>query len=103
MKPRLNKFRLPNGNIDAVAWANEYMENVFFGTFLKNIRESDEISLEKLAKKTNLTVQYLQDIENKNIQTTAEIANKLGEALGYPGSIFAGICLNDIKKNSKLD
>ena len=44
------------------------MDNKEFGQYLKSLRESRDITLRELARKTNLSAAYLSDVENGSIK-----------------------------------
>lgn len=43
------------------------MENQTFGVYLKGLRESKDITLRELARKTGMSAAYISDIENDRI------------------------------------
>lgn len=83
-------------NVDAVEWANQKLQKINFGEFVKNIRLSDEVSQSELARKIGVTRQFLNAIELNKTPANIDLAIDIAHALGYPEFLFLEVCINDL-------
>lgn len=82
-------------------WEKELGPMTFGGT-LKNFRESEEISLDKYAKKLGISRQSLYDMETgKRIPTPKRVA-QIAKILGYSEKCLIELSLRDSLKNNGL-
>lgn len=85
--------------------AREVLQDVIyssFGEFVKDIRECDEVSQAELAKRMNVSRQYIHSIENDKSNVSLSVAVKIAKALGYPYEAFVEIFLNDMLRKSGI-
>ena len=85
--------------------AREALKNVLkssFGEFVKDIRECDEISQTELAKRMQVSRQFIHAIEKDKAKISLEMAIKVARALGYPYEAFVEIFLNDMLRKSGI-
>lgn len=73
-----------------------------FGEFVRDIRECDEISQTELAKRMQVSRQYINAIEKDKANISLEMAVKFAHTLGYPYEAFVEIFLNDMLKKSGI-
>jgi transcriptional regulator with XRE-family HTH domain len=85
--------------------AREALKNILkstFGDFIKDIRESDEISQTELAKRMHVSRQFVNAVEKNKANVSLEMAIKFATALGYPYEAFVEIFLNDMLRKSGI-
>lgn len=80
----------------------DVIENTRFGEFVKSIRECDEISQSELAKRMQVSLQFLNEIELGKSNVSIEFAKKIAEKLGYPHEAFVEILTNDLLKKIEI-
>ncbi len=73
-----------------------------FGEFVRDIRECDEISQTELAKRMDVSRQFINAIEKDKTNISLEMAIKIAGILGYPYDAFVEIFLNDMLKKSGI-
>lgn len=73
-----------------------------FGEFVKDIRECDEISQADLAKRMQVSRQYIHSIEKDKANVSLSVAIKIAKTLGYPYEAFIEIFLNDMLRKSGI-
>ena len=71
-------------------WAKES-----FGTFLRSIRESDNISQAELARRLDVSRQFLNAIEAERKAVGVELASRIADALGYSEELFLELAIRD--------
>lgn len=85
----------PNKNIisklEAIA-----EERLTFGSLLKSIRLSEELSQEEFAALLGISKQYVCDIERSRRCISPKLAAKYAKILGYSEHQFIRLCLQDI-------
>lgn len=85
--------RNKDGSVDA----NEYLEAklgpLTFAMMLRSIRECDEITLEKFAKRLGISRAALCDIEHGRKGVSPERAARWARVLGYSEPQFVGLAL----------
>lgn len=64
-----------------------------FGALLHSIRETDEHTLEDLAKRLGISRSHLCDIEKGRRAVSAERAARWAHALGYPEALFVRLAM----------
>ncbi len=85
--------------------AREALKDVFnssFGEFVRDIRESDEMSQAKLAKRMHVSRQFINAIEKDKANISLEMAIKIARALGYPYEAFVEVFLNNMLRKSGI-
>lgn len=85
--------------------AREALKDVLkssFGEFVRDIRESDEISQTALAKCMGVSRQFINAVEKDKAKISLEMAIKIARALGYPYEAFVEIFLNDMLRKSGI-
>ena len=74
-----------------------------FGEFVRDIRECDEISQTELAKRMQVSRQFINAIEKDKANISLEMAVKIARTLGYPYEAFVEIFLNDMLRKSGIN
>jgi len=77
--------------------------NSSFGEFIKDIRECDELSQTDLAKRMQVSRQFINAIEKDKANISLEMAIKVAHALNYPEEAFIEIFLNDLLRKSGIE
>lgn len=70
-----------------------------FGMALVNVRESLQISQYQLAKRSGITEEYLNKLENSKREPKARMIIRLGRGLGIP----PGDLLNEMDRLMRLE
>jgi len=74
----------------------------FFGEFVRDIRECEEIPQAELAKRMHVSRQFINAVEKDKANISLEMAIKIAHALGYPHEAFVEIFLNDMLRKSGI-
>ncbi|MCW5590064.1 MAG: helix-turn-helix transcriptional regulator [Legionellales bacterium] len=85
--------------------AREVLKDVIhssFGQFIRDIRTCDEISQTELAKRMDVSRQFINAIEKDKATISLEMAIKIAGALGYPYEAFVEIYINDMLRKSGI-
>jgi len=64
-----------------------------FGALLRSVRETDEHTLEELAKRFGVSRSHLCDIEKGRRGVSAERAARWARILGYPEALFVKLAM----------
>jgi len=86
--------------------ARELLKDVLnssFGSFVKDIRECDELSQTELAKRMQVSRQFINAVEKDKSVVSLEMVIKIAHALGYPNESFVEIFLNDLLRRSGIE
>ena len=81
---------------------DKFIEQINFGEFVKHIRESDEITQVELAKRLNVSKQFVNSVESRKANVSIEMAKKIADSLDYPYHLFVKILLNDMLKKADI-
>jgi antitoxin HigA-1 len=78
--------------------ALKYLENLrgsplTFGALVHSIRETDDHTLEDLAKRLGVSRSHLCDIEKGRRTVSVERASRWARTLGYPEAIFVKLAM----------
>ena len=85
--------------------AREALKEVFnqsFGQFVREIRETDEISQTTLAKRMRVSRQFINSVEQNKAPVSLKMAISIAKALGCPKEAFVEIYLNDLLKKAGI-
>lgn len=74
----------------------EHWETLTFSEFLKDVRESDDISQSELARRLGKSRQFIQAIEIGKTNVSPEMAKRIAEALGHFPEPFIEVLLNEV-------
>lgn len=69
------------------------LAKITFGSFVRGIRESDEITQTELARRLGTSRQYINAIETERQEVSIETAAKIGLALGYGAESFLEVLI----------
>ena len=73
-----------------------HWESLTFAEFLKDIRESDEISQAELARRLGKTRQFIQAVEVGRTNVSLEMAKRIAEALEHFPEPFVEVLVNEM-------
>ena len=73
-----------------------------FGQFIRDIRECDELSQTALAKRMQVSRQFIHSIELNKANISLQMVIKIADALGYPHEAFVEVFLNDMLRKSGI-
>ena len=72
-----------NHSIDAIDATKDIWDEMTFGSLIRSLRMSDEISQVELAKKLNVSKQFLSDVEHNRKDVGISFAKNVSSVLGY--------------------
>ncbi len=72
------------------------------GNFLWSIREGEEMSQVEMAKRLNISRQYLCDIEHQRRRVSLKMAVEFADCLGYSSEQFVQLALQEEVARSGL-
>jgi transcriptional regulator with XRE-family HTH domain len=78
-------------------------EKMTFGSLVRSLRISDEISQVALAKKIGVSKQFLSDVEHDRKDVGISFAKKIASALGYSIEPLLELLICDQLKRQKLN
>ena len=73
----------------------EIKSHLYFGEMVRSLRMCEEISQVNMAKKLNISRQYLCNIESGERRADVELAVKFAKILGHPEEFFISRLLED--------
>jgi transcriptional regulator with XRE-family HTH domain len=74
-----------------------------FGSLVRSLRMSDEISQVVLAKKLDVSKQFLNDVEHNRKEVGFGFAKKVSKALGYSIEPLIELLIRDQLRKQKLN
>lgn len=83
------------GSVRAIKELSEIWEKQSFGSFVKSIRESDNISQAELARRLDVSRQLLNAVEAERKSVGVELASRIADALGYSEELFLELAIRD--------
>lgn len=75
---------------------------VMLGTFIKSLRQSEDISQSEYALKLNISRANLCDIEKNRKLVSPERAARFAKFLNFPEKLFVKLALEDVLRQSNL-
>jgi transcriptional regulator with XRE-family HTH domain len=79
------------------------MESTTFGSLVRAMRETDEISQADLARKLEVSRQFLNAVEMGRSNVGLDFAKRVADALGYSVEPFAEILIQEQLKKAGID
>ena len=70
-------------SIDALEATQDIWQEMTFGSLVRSLRLSDEITQVELAKRVGVSKQFLSDVEHDRKDVGISFAKKVSDALGY--------------------
>lgn len=70
-------------SIDAIEATKDIWDKMTFGSLIRSLRMSDEISQVELAKKLGVSKQFLSDVEHNRKEVGIAFAKNVSTVLGY--------------------
>ncbi len=89
--------------LDAIEATNDIWEKMTFGGLIRSLRITDEIRQVELARKINVSKQFLSDVENNRKEVGISFAKKIADALGYPLEPLIELLIRDQLRRQKLN
>lgn len=74
----------------------EHWESLTFSEFLRDVRESDEITQSELARRLGKTRQFIQSIEIGRTNVSLDMAKRIAEALDHFPEPFVEVLVNEM-------
>ena len=79
------------------------MKNVSFGELVRSMRLTDEITQSELAKRLEVSRQFLNAVELGKSQVGLDFAKRVADALGYSAEPFAEILVKEQLRKAGID
>ena len=92
-----------NHTVDALEATKDIWNKMTFGSLIRSLRTSDEISQTELAKKIGVSKQFLNDVEHNRKDVGFEFAKKLASALGYSIDPLLELLIKQKLKRQRLN
>ena len=90
-------------SIDAVEATKDTWKKMTFGSLIRSLRISDEITQVELAKRLGVSNQFLSDVEKNRKDIGISFAKKVADALDYSVEPFIELLIRDQLKKQKLN
>lgn len=90
-------------SISANAVLDEFLESLTFGEFVKHMRESDNVTQTELARRLEVSKQFVYAIEKNKKRVSVDVAKEIAAALGYSAEAFVKILLNDFLSDAGIN
>lgn len=87
---------------NALKATKDIWDKMTFGSLIRSLRMSDEISQVALAKKIGVSKQFLSDVEHNRKEVGISFAKKVSSALGYSIEPLLELLIRDQLKRQKL-
>lgn len=91
-----------NNTVDALEATKDVWEKMTFGSLIRSLRISDEISQVELAKKLGVSKQFLSDVEHNRKEVGISFAKKISTILGYSIVPLLELLIRDQLKRQRL-
>lgn len=88
--------------VDALEATKDIGEAMTFGSLVRSLRLSDEISQSALAEKIGVSKQFLSDVEHNRRDVGIAFAKKISGALGYSIEPFIELLIRDQLRRQHL-
>jgi len=92
-----------NHSIDALEATKNIGKKMTFGGLIRSLRKSDNISQIELAKKLNVSKQFLSDIEHNRKEVGISFAKKVSSVLGYSIEPLLELLIKQQLKRQRLN
>ncbi len=89
--------------IDINEVVQDTWDEMTFGSLIRSLRLSDEISQVELAKKIGVSKQLLSDVEHNRKEVGFHFAKKISKSLGYSIAPMLELIIRDQLKKQKLN
>jgi transcriptional regulator with XRE-family HTH domain len=88
--------------INALEATKVVWEKMTFGSLIRSLRMSDEISQVELAKKIGVSKQFLSDVEHNRKEVGISFAKKISATLGYSLEPLLELLIRDQLRRQRL-
>lgn len=92
-----------NESINALEATKDIWNEMTFGSLIRSLRLSDEISQVNLAKNIGVSKQFLSDVEHNRKDVGFEFAKKVSDALGYSIEPLIELLIRDQLRKQHLN
>lgn len=89
--------------LDAFEATKDIWRKMTFGSLIRSLRTSDEISQVELAKKIGVSKQFLSDVEHNRKEVGISFAKKISTALGYSIEPLIELLIRDQLRRQRLN
>jgi len=87
--------------VNALFATQDIWDQMTFGSLIRSLRISDDITQVDLAKKLNVSKQFLSDVEHDRKDVGMEFAKKFAKVTGYSiEPLLELLILNQLKKSN---
>lgn len=90
-------------SIDALEATQGIWEEMTFGSLVRSLRLSDEITQVELAKRVGVSKQFLSDVEHDRKDVGINFAKKVSDALGYAVEPLIELLIREQLKKQQLN
>ncbi len=90
-------------SVNALDATQDTWRKMTFGGLVRSLRMSDEISQVDLAKKLQVSKQFLSDVENNRKDVGIAFAKKVSDVLGYSVEPLIELLIRDQLRRQHLD
>lgn len=87
---------------NALSATKDLWEEMTFGSLLRSLRMSDDITQVDLAKKLKISKQFLSDVEHDRKNIGIDFAKKVADVMGYSIEPLLELIIKDQLKKSNL-
>lgn len=88
---------------DAVDATKDIWDQMSFGGLIRSLRLSDEISQVELARKLNVSKQFLSDVEHNRKDVGIGFAQKIAHSMDYPIEPLIELLIRDQLRRQNLN
>lgn len=92
-----------NTTVNALEATKHVWEKMSFGSLVRSLRLSDEITQVELAKKVGVSKQFLSDVEHNRKDVGISFAKKISEALEYSIEPLIELLIRDQLRRQHLN
>ena len=90
-------------HLDALEATKDTWKKMTFGSLVRSLRMSDEMTQVELAKRLSVSKQFLSDVEKNRKDIGISFAKKVSDALGYSVEPLIELLIRDQLKKQKLN
>lgn len=89
-------------SVDALEATRDVWQKMTFGSLVRSLRMSDDISQVEMAKKIGVSRQFLSDVEHNRKEVGISFAKKIASESGYSIEPLLELLIRDQLKRQKL-
>jgi len=92
-----------NESVNALKATQDIWNTMSFGSLVRSLRKSDELSQTELSKKLGVSNNFLSDVENDRKDIGIPFAKKVADALGYSIEPLIELLIRDQLRKHNLN